>query len=95
MAPMTRCRALSNSANLLMAEYYSLRANAGLIVTEGTSPPPNGLGYERIPGLFNQEQAKDWQQVTDAVHEVGSKIYLQVMHSGRVSHQICRMEQKF
>lgn len=88
MAPMTRCRAIGNTASLLMAEYYRQRANAGLIVTEGTSPSPNGLGYARIPGLFNQDQAKDWQQVTDAVHEAGGKIYIQLMHSGRVSHQL-------
>jgi len=88
MSPMTRCRAIGNTASPLMAEYYRQRANAGLIVTEGTSPSPNGLGYARIPGLFKQEQAKDWKQVTDAVHKVGGKIYIQLMHTGRVSHQI-------
>ncbi|MCW8858278.1 MAG: alkene reductase [Deltaproteobacteria bacterium] len=88
MAPMTRCRALGNTANPLMAEYYRQRANAGVIITEGTSPSPNGLGYARIPGLFNQAQAKDWQQVTNAVHNAGGKIYIQLMHTGRVSHRI-------
>jgi len=88
MAPMTRCRALGNTANLLMAEYYRQRANAGLIVSEGTTPSPNGLGYARIPGLFNEEQAEDWRQVTDAVHDAGGKIFIQLMHSGRVSHKI-------
>jgi len=49
MAPMTRCRAIGNVPNDLMAEYYQQRSGAGLIITEGTSPSPNGLGYARIP----------------------------------------------
>ena len=57
MAPMTRCRAIGNIPNDLMAKYYQQRATAGLIITEGTSPSPNGLGYARIPGIFNEEQS--------------------------------------
>jgi N-ethylmaleimide reductase len=53
MAPMTRCRAIDNIPNDLMAEYYKQRSNAGLIITEGT-PSPNGLGYARIPGIFSK-----------------------------------------
>jgi N-ethylmaleimide reductase len=88
MAPMTRSRAVeANNPNALMAEYYAQRAGAGLIITEGTSPSPNGLGYARIPGLFNAAQVQGWKLVTDAVHARGSKIYLQLMHTGRVSHQ--------
>ncbi len=88
MAPMTRSRAVeANNPNALMAEYYAQRAGAGLIITEGTSPSPNGLGYVRIPGLFNAAQVQGWKLVTDAVHARGSKIYLQLMHTGRVSHQ--------
>jgi N-ethylmaleimide reductase len=56
MAPMTRCRALGGVPNALMREYYTQRASAGLIITEGTSPSPNGLGYARIPGLYSPEQ---------------------------------------
>jgi len=56
MAPMTRCRAIGNIPNALMADYYSQRAGAGLIITEGTSPSPNGLGYARIPGMFSKAQ---------------------------------------
>ena len=56
MAPMTRCRAIDNTPNDLMAIYYQQRASAGLIITEGTAPSPNGLGYARIPGIFNEEQ---------------------------------------
>jgi N-ethylmaleimide reductase len=55
MAPMTRCRAIDNIPNDLMAEYYKQRSNAGLIITEGTSPSPNGLGYARIPYLVNHK----------------------------------------
>ena len=88
MAPMTRSRAIDNNiANPLMAEYYGQRAEAGLIITEGTSPSPNGLGYPRIPGIFNEEQAEGWKQVTDKVHAEGSKIFVQLMHVGRVAHQ--------
>lgn len=87
MAPMTRSRAVeANTPNALMAEYYGQRATAGLIVTEGTSPSPNGLGYPRIPGLFNAAQVRGWRAVTDAVHAKGGKIFVQLMHTGRVSH---------
>src|SRR5271154_3304493 len=86
MAPMTRSRAIGNVPNDLMAEYYAQRAEAGLIVTEGTSPSPNGLGYARIPGLFNQEQMRGWMQVADRVHRSGGRIFVQLMHTGRVSH---------
>lgn len=86
MAPMTRCRALGNVANPLMARYYSQRADAGLIITEGTSPSPNGLGYARIPGLFSPEQIAGWKTVTDAVHAAGGRIFVQLMHTGRVGH---------
>ncbi|AXV83965.1 alkene reductase [Ralstonia solanacearum] len=87
MAPMTRNRAVeANTPNALMAEYYAQRASAGLIVTEGTSPSPNGLGYARIPGLFNEAQVRGWKLITDAVHAQGGKIFVQLMHTGRVSH---------
>ena len=88
MSPMTRSRAVDNNTpNALMASYYAQRASAGLIITEGTSPSPNGLGYARIPGLFNQEHVKAWKVVTDAVHAKGGKIVIQFMHCGRVVGQ--------
>jgi len=87
MSPMTRSRAVeANTPNALMAEYYGQRASAGLIVTEGTSPSPNGLGYARIPGLFTKQHAAGWKLVTDAVHARGGKIVVQLMHTGRVGH---------
>jgi len=87
MAPLTRCRAIGNTANELMKTYYQQRSSAGLIITEGTSPSPNGLGYARIPGMFNKEQSDSWRQVTSAVHEQGGKIFMQLMHCGRISHR--------
>jgi len=86
MAPMTRSRAEGNIPNALMAEYYGQRATAGLIITEGTAPSPNALGYPRIPGLFNQAHAQGWRLVTDAVHAKGGKIFVQLMHTGRVGN---------
>ena len=65
MSPMTRNRAVDASTpNALMAEYYGQRATAGLLITEGTSPSPNGLGYPRIPGLFSAVQVSGWKLIT-------------------------------
>jgi N-ethylmaleimide reductase len=88
MAPMTRCRASHNIPNELIAKYYEQRASAGLIITEGTSPSPNGLGYARIPGIFNKSQIDGWKKVTEAVHQKGGKIFIQLMHTGRASHSL-------
>jgi N-ethylmaleimide reductase len=86
MSPMTRNRAPGNVPNDLMAAYYGQRAGAGLIITEGTSPSPNGLGYPRIPGIFAAEQVAGWRKVTTAVHGKGGRILVQLMHTGRISH---------
>lgn len=86
MAPMTRSRAIDNVPGALMATYYGQRSEAGLIVTEGTSPSPDGLGYARIPGLFDARQVAGWRAVTDAVHAGDGKIFVQLMHTGRVGH---------
>jgi N-ethylmaleimide reductase len=88
MAPMTRSRASGNVPNELMAEYYRQRATAGLIITEGTSPSADGLGYARIPGLFNQEHVTNWERVTETVHHHGGHIFVQLMHTGRVFHPL-------
>ena len=86
MAPMARSRAIGNVPNELMEQYYKLRADAGLIITEGVSPSPNGLGYARIPGMFSDAQVQGWKRVNDGVHAAGGKIFIQLMHTGRVSH---------
>ncbi|NJM69649.1 MAG: alkene reductase [Scytonema sp. RU_4_4] len=86
MSPMTRLRAIDNIPNSLMAIYYAQRSTAGLIVTECTMVSPLSLGYINCPGIYSIEQVAGWQQVTDAVHEKGGRIFLQLWHSGRVSH---------
>lgn len=86
MAPMTRARTLDNVPNALMATYYEQRATAGLIITEGTAPSPNGLGYLNIPGIFTEDQVSGWRNVTESVHRKGGKIFLQLMHTGRIGH---------
>lgn len=88
MAPMTRNRAIGNIPNTLMAKYYRQRAGAGLIISEGVSPSPNGLGYARIPGIFSDAQVEGWKLVTDAVHQQGGKIFCQFMHCGRMAHPL-------
>lgn len=87
MNPMTRCRADADAVpTAIMAEYYGQRATAGLIVTEGIAPSPNGRGYARTPGLWNDAQVQAWKPVTAAVHGKGGVIFAQIMHTGRVSH---------
>lgn len=86
MAPMTRSRSVDRSVNALTAAYYAQRATAGLIITEGTQPSVIGQGYIDTPGLHSAEQAAAWRGVTDAVHAAGGRIFVQLMHSGRVGH---------
>jgi len=86
MAPMTRSRAINNIPNDLMAEYYAQRSGAGLIITEGTAPTADALGYARIPGIFTEAQIGGWKKTTRAVHAQGAKIFLQIMHTGRIGH---------
>ena len=86
MAPLTRCRASAGRVpNKLMAEYYSQRASAGLIISEATSVCPQGVGYPDTPGIWSQAQIDGWRGVTDAVHAAGGRILLQLWHVGRIS----------
>lgn len=85
MAPMTRDRAGPGDAPTdLMVQYYRQRATAGLIVTEGAQPSPEGKGYWRTPGIHSAEQIEGWRKVADAVHAEGGRIVMQLMHCGRV-----------
>jgi N-ethylmaleimide reductase len=87
MAPMTRGRAgASRTANVLMGEYYAQRVTAGLIVTEGTAISPQGYGWSGSPAIYAVEHVAGWRGVTDAVHQRGGRIFLQLWHTGRVSH---------
>lgn len=88
MSPLTRCRALGNVPTDLMVEYYTQRASAGLIISEGTSPSANGIGYARIPGIYSAAQIAGWSKVTAAVHGQGAKMFMQIMHCGRIGHPL-------
>lgn len=88
MAPMTRSRA-GNAGNLAteqMAIYYADRADAGLLITEGTVVSPKAVGFINVPGIYSKEQTESWKQVTQAVHDKGGKIFVQLWHTGRLSH---------
>lgn len=87
MAPMTRSRANEEGVpSDLVATYYGQRAGAGLIISEGVFPSAMGKGYVRTPGLVTDEHVAAWKKVTDAVHAKGGRIFMQVMHCGRISH---------
>lgn len=86
MAPLTRARAgKTRTPNALMAEYYRQRASAGLIISEATSVDPMGVGYADTPGIWSEEQVRGWSQITNAVHDEGGRIFLQLWHVGRIS----------
>lgn len=87
MAPMTRSR--SDDAGVpseMVSSYYAQRASAGLIISEGVFPVALGKGYVRTPGIETTQQVAAWRKVTDAVHARGGRIFIQLMHCGRVSH---------
>lgn len=86
MPPMTRSRAKDGCANTMMAEYYAQRAEAGLIISEGTQISQLGQGYAWTPGIYSPKQVQGWKLVTDAVHAKGGKIFAQLWHVGRVTH---------
>ncbi len=89
MAPLTRCRASAGRVpNALMAQYYRQRASAGLILSEATSVDPMGVGYPDTPGIWSDAQVTGWRQATDAVHDAGGRILLQLWHVGRVSDPV-------
>ncbi|AFJ45161.1 alkene reductase [Shimwellia blattae] len=88
MAPMTRSRTSQpgDVPNAMMATYYQQRANAGLIISEGTPISAVARGYSMTPGIYTREHIEGWKQVTKAVHDAGSKIFVQLWHVGRRSH---------
>ncbi|MQT11282.1 alkene reductase [Segnochrobactrum spirostomi] len=86
MAPLTRQRAgVERIPNAMMAEYYTQRAAAGLILTEATVVTPMGIGYADTPGIWSDEQAEGWKLVTESVHKAGGRVFLQLWHVGRIS----------
>lgn len=87
MAPLTRNRAgEGNVPQALNALYYQQRASAGLIISEASQVCPQGQGYPATPGIHSAEQVEGWKAVTQAVHEQGGRIFLQLWHVGRISH---------
>jgi N-ethylmaleimide reductase len=87
MAPLTRSRASAEGVHGdLAVTYYGQRATAGLIITEATAVSKQGSGYPNIPGIWNAEQVKAWQKITQAVHDKAGKIFMQMFHTGRVGH---------
>lgn len=89
MAPLTRSRASgadNRTPNELMKEYYVQRASAGMIISEATAVTPMGVGYANTPGIWSNEHIAGWRAITDAIHQQGGKILLQLWHVGRISH---------
>jgi N-ethylmaleimide reductase len=89
MAPLTRNRAApgTDAANAMTATYYRQRATAGLIISEGTQVSPQGQGYLQTPGLYSEAQIAGWKTVTDTVRAAGGRMFAQIWHVGRVSHE--------
>lgn len=89
MAPLTRCRASEGRVpNALMAQYYTQRSNAGMILSEATSVTPMGVGYPNTPGIWSDAQVEGWKKVTNSVHKAGGQILLQLWHVGRISDPV-------
>ena len=87
MAPLTRSRAGADGVpSPLAATYYAQRAAAGLLITEATNISAEGRGYAWTPGIFTPEQVAGWKAVTQAVHARGGRIFMQLWHTGRISH---------
>ena len=90
MAPLTRSRAKGTVPTDLMRQYYEQRADpatgAGLIITEAAQISPEGQGYFDTPGIHSEEQVQAWRRITDAVHDKGGRIVIQLWHVGRISH---------
>lgn len=86
LAPLTRARAgVERIPNRMMAEYYTQRASAGMIISEATSVTPMGVGYADTPGVWSEAQVEGWKRITESVHKAGGRILLQLWHVGRMS----------
>lgn len=96
LAPMTRSRSTQpgDVPNDMMAKYYAQRAGAGLVITEASQISVQGKGYSYTPGIYSAEQVKGWRKVTDAVHQEGGKIFIQLWHVGRMSHASFHPDQR-
>ena len=88
MAPMNRRRAEHGVPSPSSIIYYQQRADAGLIITDNTAIAPNGIGYLNTPGIYTDEQKTAWAKIASAVHAKGGKIFMQLVHGGRIGHQL-------
>ena len=88
MAPLTRTRAPNHQPNALMAEYYAQRASTGLLITECTMVSENTSSFGDDPGIYSQAQIEGWKLTTDAVHQAGGRIFMQIWHAGRAAHPL-------
>ena len=88
MAPLTRTRAPGHLPNALMAEYYAQRASTGLLITECTMVTEGSSTFGDDPGIYSQEQIEGWKLTTQAVHEKGGRIFMQIWHGGRAAHPL-------
>lgn len=88
MAPLTRTRAPGHQPNALMAEYYAQRASTGLLITECTMVTEGTSSFGDDPGIYSQEQIEGWKLTTNAVHEKGGRIFMQIWHGGRAAHPL-------
>ncbi|RAS77290.1 alkene reductase [Priestia endophytica] len=87
MAPMTRSRALADGTpSDLAIDYYGQRSSVGLIISEGTQPSDDGQGYPNTPGIYTKTHIDGWKKITSKVHSEGGKLFIQLMHVGRVAH---------
>ena len=88
LAPMTRGRTGEDRVPTpLMVEYYRQLANAGLMITEATVVSEIGIGWNHSTGIYNEAQVEGWKLIVDAIHQAGSKVFLQLWHCGRASHE--------
>jgi len=96
MAPLTRMRAIEpgDIPSPIAIEYYTQRANAGLIITEASQISPQGKGYMATPGIYSPEQVQGWRAINDSVHAAGGRIAIQLWHVGRVSHHSLQIDQQ-
>ena len=96
MAPLTRNRAVPPGMvpSPLAVEYYGQRASAGLLITEASQVSQQGQGYQDTPGIYSKEQVAGWRKVTDRVHERGGRIFIQLWHVGRISHDLAAAERR-
>ncbi len=88
MAPMSRRRAENGIPNSSTELYFAQRAGAGLMITDNTAVAANGIGYLKTPGIYNEAQKEGWKKVVKAVHAQGGKIFVQLVHAGRIGHSL-------